>query len=82
MIQNCLNLDGHPNGITGSKVTVRGWILPIRSCVSKGLGLQPAGNSCMTLYSADFHTKFCKILISFVFRLKVVLKYLHSICLT
>ena len=32
------------------------------------------------MYSANFHTKLCKItVISFVFMLKVVLKYLHMV---
>ena len=40
-----LNLKGHPNHITGSKVTtilLIGWILPIGGASAvKGLGLQP-----------------------------------------
>ena len=41
-----LNIEGHPNRITGSKVTatlLNGWILPIgRASAVKGLPLQPA----------------------------------------
>ena len=45
-----LNLKGHPNCITGSKVTtilLNGWILPLGGASSmKGLRLQPAPQAC------------------------------------
>ena len=55
IFQKNLNLEGHPNCITGSKVTailLNGWILPIGGASAvKGLRLQPAQQACLT-YSA------------------------------
>ena len=46
IFKKILNLEGHPNPITGSKVMVivlNGWILPIGGASAvKGLCLQPA----------------------------------------
>ena len=46
-----LNLKGHPNCITGSKVTailLNGWIWPIGGASSvRGLRLQPAQQACL-----------------------------------
>ena len=43
----------------------------------------PGGVILVDLVQCQFHTKVCKItVISFVFMLKVVLKYLHNVCLT
>ena len=43
--------EGHPNCITGSKVTaylLNGWILPIGGAsAGKGLRLQPAQQACL-----------------------------------
>ena len=48
-----LALEGHPNRITGSKVTailVNGWILPIGGASAvEGLCLQPAQQACLLL---------------------------------
>ena len=50
IFKEILNLEGHPNCITGSKVTVillNGWILPIGGALAiKGLRLQPAQQAC------------------------------------
>ena len=47
-----LNLQRHPNCITGSKVAailLNGWILPIGGASAvKGLRLQPAQQACLT----------------------------------
>ena len=50
IFKEILNLKGHPNHITGSKVTsilLNGWILPIGGVSAvKGLRLQPAQQAC------------------------------------
>ena len=50
ILKGILNLEGHPNRITGSKVTailLNVWILPIGGASSvKGLPLQPAQQAC------------------------------------
>ena len=49
-LKEILNLEGHPNRITGSKVPallLNVWILPIGGAsVVKGLRLQPAQQAC------------------------------------
>ena len=51
ILKKILNLGGHPNCITGSKVTailLDGWILPIGGASAvKGLHLQPAQQTCL-----------------------------------
>ena len=51
IFKEILNLEGHLNRITGSKVTVillNGWILPIGGASSvKGLRVQPAQQACL-----------------------------------
>ena len=50
-LKEILNLKGHPNGITGSKVTailLNGWALPIGGA-SAVKGLQPAQQACFKL---------------------------------
>ena len=51
MFKEILNLEGHSNCITGSKVTailLNWWILPIgRASAVKGLRLQPAEQACL-----------------------------------
>ena len=48
-----LNSEGHPNHMTGSKVTaylLNGWILPIGGASAwKGLRLQPAQQACLLM---------------------------------
>jgi hypothetical protein len=50
VIKSFLNLEGHQNPISGSKVTVisqKGWILPIGGASSgEGLRLEPAQQAC------------------------------------
>ena len=50
IFKEILNLEGHPNCITGSTVIailLNGWILPIgRASAVKGLRLQPAQQAC------------------------------------
>ena len=50
IVLNILNLEGHPNRITGSKVTailLNGWTLPIGGAsAAKGLRLQPLPQPC------------------------------------
>ena len=50
VIKNFLNTKGHPNPISGSKVTailLKGWILPIgRASSGEGLCMQPAQQAC------------------------------------
>ena len=50
MFKEILNLERHPNCITGSKVTailLNGWILPIGAASAvKGQRLQPAQQAC------------------------------------
>ena len=50
IFKEILNIDGHPNRITGSKVTailLKWWILPICGALAvKGLHLQPAQQPC------------------------------------
>ena len=50
IFKEILNLEGHPNRITGLKVTailLNGWILPIGGASAvKGLRLQPAHQAC------------------------------------
>ena len=51
LFKDILNLKGHPNGITGPKVTVimlNRWILPIGGASAmKGLRLQHAQQACL-----------------------------------
>ena len=47
--QEILNLEGHPNCITGSKVTVillNAWILPVGGAASGRVCAQPAKQAC------------------------------------
>ena len=57
IFKEILNLERHPNRITGSKVTMillNGWILPIGGALSvKGLRLQPAQQACLLLFTND-----------------------------
>ena len=49
-VKEILNIKGHPNRFTGSKVTailMNGWILPVGGASAmKGLRLQPAQQAC------------------------------------
>ena len=50
IFKEILNLKGHPNRITGSKVMAiwNGWILPIGGASAvNGLRLQPAQQDCL-----------------------------------
>ena len=53
VIKNFLNLEGHQNPISGSKVTailLKGWILPIGGAsAGEGLHLQPLQQACYAL---------------------------------
>ena len=51
ILKEILNLEGHPNRITGLKVTailLNWWIFPIGGALAvKGLRLQPAQQACL-----------------------------------
>ena len=57
IFQEILNLKGHSNRITGSKVTailLNGWILPIdKVSAVKGQHLQPAQQACLRRNHSD-----------------------------
>ena len=49
-LKEILNLKGHPNRITGSKVTailLNGWILPVGGVASGRVCAQPAKQACL-----------------------------------
>ena len=62
ILREILNLEGHPNRITGSKamaILLNGWSCIGWSCIGKGLRLQPAQQVCyLTIGSANRYVIF------------------------
>ena len=66
VFKEILNLEGHPNCITGSKVMailLNGWILPIGGALAvKGLRLQPAPQACLEMFRLNERPNLLKVL--------------------